>query len=138
MRKPRVLLADDHAAVRAAVSRFLVDGFDVVAAARDGISLVVLARRLVPDVIVTDITMEGLNGFEAVRELRKTHLDTPIVFHTIHSEPAYVREAARLGALGYVLKASGASELDIALVDVCAGRSYLSVRLREQDGGVWG
>jgi DNA-binding NarL/FixJ family response regulator len=126
MGRPRLLLADDHTLVLEGFRRLLEPEFDLAGTVENGRALLSAAHRLRPDVVLMDISMPGLNGIEAAKRLRKTEPDTKIIFVTMHSDPAYVSEAFRAGASGYVLKRSAASELVTAIQEVLKGRSYVT------------
>ena len=85
MRRPTVLIADDHTIVMDGLVALLKHKFDVVGAVRDGSQLVDEAIRLKPDVIVTDISMPGLSGMDALRRLKALRSDTRIILLTIHA-----------------------------------------------------
>ncbi len=135
MAKLRVLLADDHDGIRESLKRRLSVSFDVVAAVADGEALLEQARRLVPDIILCDITMPVVSGLEAARQLVQELPNTKIIFVTVHTSRAYIREAFRAGARGYVVKSSSLEELEEALSAVQTGDAYVSKRLC-RDGGL--
>jgi two-component system response regulator NreC len=123
----RILLADDHLVVREGLRSLLeAAGFKVVGEARDGREALKLARMLEPEVTVMDIGMPGLNGVDACRELLREVPEMRIIVLTVHSEDAYVIEALRAGARGYVLKTQAGSDLVRAIGEVSQGRIYLS------------
>jgi DNA-binding NarL/FixJ family response regulator len=124
--KRRVLLADDHRTMLNWLVCHLKPHFEIVAAVSNGIDLISQARRLGPELIVTDLAMPGLTGLEAVRELRRTGSLIPVVFLTIHREAAFVEACLAEGALGYVHKPHLASELMPAMNDALSGRLYIS------------
>lgn len=125
--KPRVLLAEDHVMLRQGVAKLLeAAGFEVVGEACDGREALNLARRLSPDVVVLDIGIPGLNGIDAARAVVKEVPVTRVVVLTIHDEDAYVLEALRAGARGYVLKTQAGQDLVRAVQDVLSGGIYLS------------
>jgi DNA-binding NarL/FixJ family response regulator len=130
-RKLRVILADDHPEVLEQLRQMLSVCCEVVAAVSDGESVLAAVSELSPDVVVCDISMPGMNGFDVARELTRVSPAVKVVFSTIHSEPAYVAAAFRAGASGYVLKASAASELSAAVHAVAAGESFVSSRLKQ-------
>ncbi len=115
MSRPRVLLADDHRMVAEGLKTLLSPEFDLADVVEDGAALVEAARALRPDVIVADIGMPRLNGFEALAELRKDDPGVRVVFLTMHQEAAYARRALEAGALGFVLKHSAPDELVTAM-----------------------
>ena len=126
MSRPRILLADDHALLLGAFEKLLSGEFDVVGQAADGRALVTMAERLKPDVIVLDISMPLLNGLEAGRQIKHKLRDVKLVFLTMNEDPDLASEAFRLGASGYLLKSSAASELTTAIREVTQGRSYVT------------
>ena len=123
----RILLADDHLVVREGLRSLLeAAGFKVVGEARDGREALKLARMLEPEVTVMDIGMPSLNGVDACRELLREVPEMRIIVLTVHGEDAYVIEALRSGARGYVLKTQAGSDLVRAIGEVTQGRIYLS------------
>jgi DNA-binding NarL/FixJ family response regulator len=123
----RILLADDHLVVREGLRSLLeAAGFKVVGEARDGREALKLARVLEPEVTVMDIGMPGLNGVDACRELLREVPEMRIIVLTVHGEDAYVIEALRSGARGYVLKTQAGSDLVRAIGEVTQGKIYLS------------
>ena len=129
MSRPRVLLADDHRIVAEGLERLLAEDFDLVGVVADGHALLEAAAKLQPDVVVTDITMPGLNGIEALGRLRKEHPKTRVVILTMHRDLAYARRALALGASGYVLKHAAHEELVLAIRSALAGRTFLTPEL---------
>lgn len=125
-RKPRVLVADDHRIVIAGVEALLAGRYEITAQAADGRALLDLARDSDADVIIADISMPGLNGIEALEAMRREGIDTPVIFLTMHSEPAYARRALEAGAAGYVLKSEATQELLQALEAVMQGGIFVS------------
>jgi len=134
IRRPRLLLADDHPVVLAGVRALLESEVDLVETVQDGRALVEAALRLKPDVILLDISMPMLNGIDAARQIRKELPDAKIIFLTMHSDPDYVREALRVGAAGFVLKSSAGTELLDAIHAVLQGKFYMTHLVPEE---VW-
>jgi len=132
MRRPTVLLADDHVVFTDGIVRILKERFDVVGTVTDGRSIVEAAGRLRPDVIVTDISMPTLSGIEGLRQLKASHDESRVIFLTMHSDARLAAEAFRLGAKGFVLKQSSADELVKAIEAVLAGHTYMSSVLTEE------
>ena len=126
MTPPRVLLADDHHIVAAGLAALLADDYEVVGRAADGRALLELARQAAADFIVADISMPGLNGIAALNAMRSEGLDLPVVFLTMHTEPAYARRALEAGAAGYVLKHAAPRELLQALRTAAEGGVFIS------------
>ncbi|CUQ65671.1 MAG: response regulator transcription factor [Nitrospira sp.] len=126
MKKPRVLLADDHALVLAGLRRLVEDSCEVVGTVEDGRSLIEAAQRLEPDLILLDIAMPLLNGIDAARQIRKLCPDTKLIFLTMQTSPTYATEAFQAGASGYLLKRSAPMELPLAIEAVLRGQHYLT------------
>ena len=126
MDKVRVLLADDHQAILARVRVALSDDFDIVGAVNNGRDAVVEARRVDPDVLVIDISMPVLDGFQAVTQLRSINSRTRVVFLTVHQNQDFVAAALSAGASGYVIKANLTTDLVPAIRAALAGRTYVS------------
>ncbi len=124
--KIRVLLADDHEAMLDRVTKLLAADCDVVGAVSDGRQALDAARELKPDVLVLDISMPVMNGFETAQRLRQAGAKTRIIFLTVYDDPDYAREALETGALGYVIKTRIASDLLVAIKEAHAGRSFVS------------
>src|SRR4051812_47432845 len=104
MPRPRLLLADDHEETAELLRGLLQPEFDVITAVHDGLALVGAADRLMPDVIVTDVSMPGLDGIAAATVIHRGHPSIPIVFVTVHADPMLVQCGLATGALGFVLK----------------------------------
>jgi DNA-binding NarL/FixJ family response regulator len=123
----RVLLADDHTIVRQGVRLCLeaMGDIEVVAEAEDGQAAVQLACQLRPDVAVVDLTMPRLNGVEAIRQIKRDVPSTEVVVLSVHDSEAYVVQALRAGAAGYVLKRNAATELAAAIRAAHDGQAYL-------------
>src|SRR3954452_11892504 len=126
MRRPRVLLADDHRLVREAFARLLESDCDVVGVVADGRALLAAAPELRPDIVVLDIAMPLLNGLDAARQLKALMPEVKLIFLTVSEDPDLAAEAFRVGASGYLLKNSAASELFKAIEEVSRGRSYVT------------
>jgi DNA-binding NarL/FixJ family response regulator len=125
-KRPRVLLADDHALLLDAFAKLLETECDVVGTVCDGRALLAAAEQLRPDIIILDIGMPLLNGLDAARQLKTAMPDVKLIFLTMNEDPALATEAFRAGACGYLLKTSGASELMKAIEEAMKGRSYVT------------
>jgi DNA-binding NarL/FixJ family response regulator len=128
---PRVLLADDHALMMEGLQSLLTGHVQVVGTAADGRELVEAAIQLKPDIVILDISMPGLNGIEAARQLRKFVPHTKLILLTMYADALYVTEAKRLGVSAYVLKRSAASELLMAIEAVQRGHTYITPLLMQ-------
>ena len=126
MKKPRVLLADDHTLVLDGFRKLLEEHCEIVGGVEDGRALIDAAERLDPDLVIADISMPHLNGIDAARQLRKRVPKAKLIFVTMHADPAYVSEAFKAGASGYLLKRSAGSELIQAIHAVMQGHFYLT------------
>lgn len=126
MSKPRVLLADDHTLVLDGFRKLLEEHCEIVGAVEDGRTLLAAAERHQPDVITLDISMPQLNGIDAARRLRKLVPQAKLIFVTMHADQAYISEAFKSGASGYLLKRSAGSELVQAIHTVMNGNYYVT------------
>jgi two-component system response regulator NreC len=124
----RIVLADDHQIVRVGLQALLdpQPGFEVVAQVGDVQSALRRVRDHHPDVIVLDLNMPGGSALEAIPEMRADAPETQIVILTMRDEPAFIHEARRSGARGYVLKEQATSDLIDAICAVAAGGTYVS------------
>jgi len=123
-----ILLADDHPIVRRSLRNLLEAeaDFQIVGEAEDGLEAVEAVERLQPDVLVLDLMMPGLNGLDVALQTEKLSPNTKIIILSMYSTEAYVQQALRNGANGYVLKKSSPDELVQAVREVIAGRPFLS------------
>lgn len=126
MRRPKVLLADDHKIVVEGLRSLLEDRFDLVGTVTDGGQLIDAATALRPDVIVTDLSMPVMGGLDALRRLKAEGVDARVIFLTMHADPRLATEAIRAGAAGFLLKNAAGEELITAIEDVLRGRTYLT------------
>ena len=126
MSRPKLLLADDHKMFAQGLQSLLEDEFELVGTVGDGKALVDAALRLEPDVILVDISMPVLNGFDAVRQLKKQGVEAKIVFLTMHADDRLLAEAFRCGGVGYVLKQSAGEELVACIRQVLDGHKYVT------------
>ena len=123
--RPRILLADDHTAFLERVSRFLAVDFDIVAMASDGRQALDLTRRLNPDVVLLDVAMPELDGFQVLQALRQQSPHIKAVFMTMHRDDAFVAAAIEAGAHAYVLKSRISQDLTNAIDHALAGRLFV-------------
>ena len=126
MKKPRILLADDHRIVLEGLRGLLEPEFEIVGAVEDGRTLVAEAKRLRPDLVVADISMPALNGIDAARQIKKLDARIRVVFLTMHADAGYAASAFEAGASGFVLKHSAPQELITAIRDAMRGRTYIT------------
>jgi DNA-binding NarL/FixJ family response regulator len=123
----RILLADDHALVRAGIRVLLqsLPGMEVIGETGNGLDALERVRREQPDAILLDITLPGLNGLDVAARIGKLGLPTRVLMLSMHASPEYAARAFAAGAAGYLNKDSAFDELAAALDAVLAGRRYL-------------
>ena len=124
----RVVVVEDHHLVRQGIIKLLesADDLDVVGEADDGTQAIALAKSLRPDVMILDITMPQIDGFQALAEIQGLELKPQVVILSMHADPGMIRQALQGGALGYVIKQSVADELIAAVRAAMNGSIYLS------------
>jgi DNA-binding NarL/FixJ family response regulator len=126
MKRPKILLADDHVLIAQAIEHLLQGEFDVVGTVSDGRALLKAAGEMAPDVVVVDIGMPLLNGLDAGEQIKALHPHIKVIYLTQNRDPRIAAEAFRRHASGYLLKDSAASELTTAIREALRGRSYVS------------
>ena len=134
MKKPRLLLADDHTILLEGLKALLAPEFDVVATASHGRAVLEAAQKVQPDLILLDISMPGLNGIETARRLRQSNPRARLIMLTMHADLSFVRASFEAGVSGYVLKQSAATELLTALHEAGKGRRYISPLIQKRLG----
>ncbi len=131
MKKLRILIADDHKMVRDGL-RLLIDGqpdLRVIGEAANGREVLQKARELKPDVVVMDLSMPELNGLQATERLKAESPEIQVVAMTANEDESYLRQLAKVGAAGYVLKRSAGDELVKAIGAVAQGGVYFEAAL---------
>ena len=131
--RPRLLLADDHTIFAEALKVFLERTYPVIGVVADGRALIEASLRLRPDVIIVDVTMPVLNGFDAARRIKQDTPNVKFIFLTMHADPNLAAAALELGAIGFVLKHSAGTELLKAIDHVLHGKSYLTPQVKTDD-----
>jgi DNA-binding NarL/FixJ family response regulator len=126
MYQPRVFIADDHPLVLEGFRQLLADDTVIVGTGHSGAELLEKAQRSAPDIVLLDVSMPDMNGFDLIPLLKKKLPHVKVILVTMLSEPFYVSEGFRKGANGYVLKQSASTELLIAIRTVMSNRRYLS------------
>ena len=129
MGQPRLLLADDHRETAELLSELLEPEFEVIAQVQDGLALVDAVERLAPDVIVSDISMPGLDGIAAAAVILRKNPGARIVLVTVHADPILAERGFATGALGYVLKREAGDELVPAVHSALRGERHVSPQL---------
>jgi DNA-binding NarL/FixJ family response regulator len=122
----RVLLVDDNEAMLARAAAILTPGCVIVGAVKDGPAALEAARTLRPDVIVLDISMPGMTGFDVATRLRQAGSTAALVFLTVHDEEEFILAARAADVIGYVVKPRLASDLMLAVCEARAGRPFVS------------
>jgi DNA-binding NarL/FixJ family response regulator len=133
--RPRVVLAEDHASMAQQLRDLLADEFEVCCLVQDGEALVSAVEARHPAVVVTDIAMPRVDGFQAAERILSAHPDTRIVFVSVRDERAVVRHAFDCGGLGYVVKCDAGDELAAAVHAVLGGSRYVSAHARRATDG---
>jgi two-component system, NarL family, invasion response regulator UvrY len=130
----RVIIADDHPIVRAGLKQIITEdrGITVAAEAGSGAELLETVRRQDFDVVVLDLSMPGMDGLDALKQLRieKPHL--PVIILTVHPESQYALRILKAGASGYLTKSSASDELIKAIGQVHRGGKYITPSLAEK------
>ena len=126
MNRVTVLLADDHTIVREGIRKLLELDSDlgVIGEAKDGREAVALANKLRPDVVLMDIAMPRLNGLEATRQILKELPDAKVLILSAHNDDAYIENATKCGAVGFLLKQTSAQDLCRAIREVQRGKTF--------------
>lgn len=129
-----LILADDHALVRAGIRTLLekLEGIQIVGEAGDGRETLALVQQLLPNVVIMDISMPGLNGLETTTRISRDHPKTKVLILSMHTSEEYVLLALRAGATGYLLKDAATVELGVALGAVRRGETYLSPTISKE------
>jgi DNA-binding NarL/FixJ family response regulator len=121
-----VLLADDHPMMLVGLKKLLEPECEVVGTLMDGRALLAAAERERPEVVISDISMPGLDGIEATRQLQQTVPGVRVIILSFHSEPFWVRAAFEAGAFGFLTKSSAPEEIELAVREVLQDRFYVS------------
>jgi DNA-binding NarL/FixJ family response regulator len=131
MKPYRIILADDHTILRQGIRRLVeeIPGVLVLAEAHDGIELMALLRRQTPDLVIADITMPGIGGIDATREIRRLYPQVKVLILTMHKRVEYLHHVLAAGAHGYLLKEDSNDELAQAIGTIRRGRTYLTQSL---------
>jgi DNA-binding NarL/FixJ family response regulator len=130
----RIVLADDHDLVRSGIKALLsmVDGVEVVAEARNGEDLIALVESLAPDIVMTDISMPGMDGIAAISEIHGRHPEVRLLVLSMYDTVDFVKRAVASGACGYLMKDAPPFELEQAVRSVMATGSYFSPAIAQR------
>jgi len=127
-----VLLADDHAILLEGLVTLLQREFTLAGTVTDGSRLIEAARKLRPDVIVTDLAMPGMSGLEALHRLKVDKIPAKVIFLTMHADAQLAAEALRAGASGFVVKHAAGKELVAAIHEALRGGTYVTPQLSSE------
>lgn len=132
MKKTTIMIVDDHTLIRETWTKFigLYDEYEVIFNTGDGNIAIEAAREKRPDIVLLDINMAPMNGFEVLEMIRRFSPGTKVIGVSMHSQPAYVKKMMRGGAKGYVTKSSPCEELMDALAEVAAGKNYICAEVK--------
>lgn len=133
MKEYHVILADDHALMREGIRNLIngTKGLQVIGEASDGMELLKLLKKKLPDMVILDISMPGQRGIEAAKEIRDRYPDVAILFLTMHKSSDFLSMALEVGAKGYLLKEDTGPQLLQAIEEIRNGRTYLSPKLTQ-------
>lgn len=130
----KVLIVDDHALVRMGICRILEDqpDIEVVADAENGEKALILVKTHKPDIVLLDMKMPGIDGWEVTRRLKKSHPKVKVIAVTALSTDATPARVLHLGARGYITKECGADEMSLAIRKVAEGEKYISSEIAQR------
>lgn len=130
----RVLIADDNKMMREILSMLITDlkEIQIAGEAHNGEEAIALAKKLSPDIILMDINMSPVNGFEATRKILKQNPPAKIIGLSLHKAPSYAKNMLQLGAKGYVTKSASHQEIIEAIKKVAAGGKYIDKTLKDK------
>jgi two-component system response regulator NreC len=130
----RIVIAEDHTILREGLRALLSADpeFDVVGEAEDGRAAIRCCEELVPDLVLMDLSMPRMHGFEAIKEIKRQSPEMKIIVLTVHNTDEYILATLQAGADGYVLKDATQSELVMAIRNVLMGKRYLSPGISEK------
>ncbi len=133
MEKITILITDDHTLVRQSWAMLINSDprFHVVAQCGSGEEAAEVAKKIRPDIVLMDINLTGINGFEATALIRKFSPATKILAVSLHTLPVYARKMIQAGAMGYITKNSSQEEMAIAIMEIYNGRKYICREIKE-------
>lgn len=128
-KKHRVLIVDDHTLFRAGLKALLIQdpAVEIVGEAGNGRDAIRAVSQLTPDLVLMDITMPGMNGIEAVTEIKRRYPEVRVLVMTLHTAEDYIHASLKAGADGYILKDATQEEFHVAMRSVLLGKTYLSI-----------
>ena len=132
LKRPRLLIVDDHQIVVDGLVRLLGERFDIIETLTDGLGVVEDVCRLKPDVVLIDLSIPHISGLEIIRRLRTRAATVKVIVLTMHADASLAVESFRLGASAFVLKQSSGEELLAALESVLDGATYLASQITKE------
>ena len=132
--KHRIMIVENHALIRAGLRMLLSQDadFEVVGESDNGRDAIRLAIKLMPNLILTDLNMPGMNGIESTRAIKMLLPETKVLVLTVHKTDEYIHESLKAGADGYILKDATHKELSAAIHSILNGKTYLSPDISER------
>ena len=132
--KQRVLIVDDHTLLRAGLRALLTQdpGLEVVGEADNGREAIRAVGQFTPHLVLMDLTMPGMNGIEAITEIKRRYPEVHVLVMTLHKAEDYVHAALKAGAGGYILKDATQDEFRVAIRSVLKGKTYLSMDVSDK------
>ena len=124
MTRPRTVIADDQPVIREVLRGLIEPNYEVVEAVDDGQSAIDAIERLRPELLLLDVSMPGMGGFDVLRSVRSRFPSLLVIFVTEHTHPAYQDEARKLGAQGFIVKRTMHFKLLDCMREVLAGHTY--------------
>lgn len=128
--KPKLLLADEHTLVLDGLRNILCKEFDIAGTSGDGAQLIAQVHKLQPDVVISEIDLPNVSGLEVLAQLRRDRADTKLIFVTTRADRTSLQHALREGANGYLVKKCSSWELEYAIREVLANRTYIAPQLK--------
>jgi two-component system invasion response regulator UvrY len=134
MNKIKILITDDHLLLRQAFASFIKNDirFELIGECGSGEEAIGLSADLLPDVILMDINLPGIDGIEATKQIIQLHPEIAIIALSTHTDPTYARKIIRCGAKGYISKYSSNKELIQAIVEVVIGKHYVCSTIKNE------
>ena len=130
----RIILVDDHKIVRESLSLLLkqTPGFSLISECENGLEAIKKAQELLPDIMLIDINMPAINGFETTRTITEKTPSVKIIGISINNRPHFVTKMLDSGAKGYIMKGSPLQEIVKAIKEVYEGRQYICKEIQRQ------
>lgn len=136
MEKVTILLVDDHKLIRDSWSFILNSDprFTVIGETSSGEEAIQIAAQKKPEIILMDVNMSPVNGFDATKQIQKISPESKVIAVSMHTMPAYAKRMLQLGAMGYVTKNSSKEEMIAAIIEVSEGKKYICEEVKKYPG----